>query len=317
MAFTSSLSFAREKQWYEIRDTVFGDNCVTSNIHYALALAAACEHPEALWLTSVCSGKDLTHPIQIRAVFLALCENDARGLCFTWRLGGWNGDGDLSRLRRSGELGYAFAQACLAGQTSAILEERFKFAELAAAQGERDGYYWLGWCFEGGHGCQKNLCKAKRNYLIAAELGLVDSMINLGDFLDESDPQRWRWWGMAAKEGDDRSFLCEFVEQVEAFNLGAGNAAAIFQIGLALKGHVNVEARTILGDDCLYTDDCSFDSCIGPAKQAIAFHDAQIKACRDAIHAWGLVGIRMKVMKDIRILIGRAIWDTREEARYK
>jgi hypothetical protein len=42
-----------------------------------------------------------------------------------------------------------------------------------------------------------------------------------------------------------------------------------------------------------------FDSRIGPAKQAIAFYEAQIKATKDAMRAWTQVGIEFNVVKDI------------------
>jgi hypothetical protein len=61
----------------------------------------------------------------------------------------------------------------------------------------------------------------------------------------------------------------------------------------------------------------SFASRIGPAKEAIAFYEAQIKATKDAMHAWTLVGIKLKVVKDMRKLISKLIWDSREEALYK
>jgi hypothetical protein len=44
----------------------------------------------------------------------------------------------------------------------------------------------------------------------------------------------------------------------------------MFAIGQILQGHVNEQARTIFND----ADD--FDSRISPAKQAIAFYEAQI-----------------------------------------
>ena len=56
---------------------------------------------------------------------------------------------------------------------------------------------------------------------------------------------------------------------------------------------------------------------IGPAKQAIAFYEAQIKATKDAMRAWTLVGIKLNVVKDVRKLIAKLIWDVREEALYK
>ena len=73
---------------------------------------------------------------------------------------------------------------------------------------------------------------------------------------------------------------------------------------------MNEHARTIFNSD----DD--FDSLIGPAKQAIAFYEAQIKATKAAMHAWSLVGIKLKVVKDVRELISTLIWDSREEAMY-
>jgi hypothetical protein len=60
-----------------------------------------------------------------------------------------------------------------------------------------------------------------------------------------------------------------------------------------------------------------FDSLIVPAKQAIAFYEAQIKATKDAMRAWTLVGIHFNVVKDIRKLIAKLIWDSREEALFK
>ena len=85
----------------------------------------------------------------------------------------------------------------------------------------------------------------------------------------------------------------------------------MFAIGQILQGHVNEQARTIFND----ADD--FDSRISPAKQAIAFYEAQIQATKKAMRAWTLVGIKLKVVKDVRKLIAKLIWDSREEALYK
>jgi TPR repeat protein len=186
----------------------------------------------------------------------------------------------------------------------------FKFAQLAAAQGERDGYYWLGQCFRYGKGCEKALDKAKENFLRASELGLVLAMSLLGDLLEESDPQRWRWWGRAAALGASLKFLLNFANQVELFNSGSRCAAVMFAIGRALQKLVNEHARTI------FNSDYRFDSLIDPAKQAIAFYEAQIKATKEAMHAWTQVGIKLKVVKDVRKLIAKLIWDSREEALY-
>ena len=230
---------------------------------------------------------------------------------FAWILGNQE---DEAPLRRLAELGFAFAQARLADQTQArreIFKERFKFAQLAAAQGECEGFFLLGWCFHDGEGCEMDFDKAKEKFLLASELGHAWAMNLLGILLEESDPQRWRWWGQAAALGDSWSFLFNFEDQVEFFNSGSGSAAVMFAVGRALQGHVNEEeGRTI------FNEKHDFDSRIGPAKQAIAFYDAQIKATKDAMRAWTLVGIRYNLVKDVRKLIAKLIWDLRQEALY-
>jgi hypothetical protein len=301
----NGIPLATLLEWYKIRDTCFGHNWVDRNIPLAIELASVCQHPDARWLTEACAGQDVTTKEDAKRVFSAVGQNDARALCFTWMLVGF---GDLTNLRCSSELGFAFAQAWMAGRTRG--EEKFKFAQLAAAQGERDGLYVLGCCFRDGEGCEKDLDKAKENFLCAIELGHVMGMNYLGELLGESDPQRWRLWGRAATHGASLWLVSNFSRQVELFNSGSGSAVVMFAIGQALQGHVNERARTI------FNRDYEFDSFIGPAKQALAFYEAQIKATKDAMHAWTLVGIKLNVVKDVRKLIAKLIWNAREEALY-
>jgi hypothetical protein len=279
----------------------FGHNFVSRNIPLALDLVAACQHPDARWLTEACAGKDVNTREDVKRVFSALGQNDARALCFAWLFGDQE---DLTSLHRAAELGFAFAQAWMFGRTR--LDEKFKLAQLAATQGERDGLFWLGWCFRDGEDGDEDLDMAKENFLLASELGYVNGMLWLGDLLDEFDPQRWRWWGQTAALGFSWDFLSHFVNQFELFDSGSRSAAAMFAIGRALQGHVNEEARTI------FNREYEFDSLIGPAKQATAFYEAQIKATKDAMHAWTLVGIKLKVVKDVRKLIAKLIWDSRD-----
>jgi TPR repeat protein len=304
----NSIPLVTLLEWYKIRDTFFGHNFVSQNIPLALELASSCHHPDARWLTEACARKDVNTKEDAKRVFSALGQNDARALCFMWLQGTWVDQADFA-LRRSAELGFAFAKTFLSERTEG--DEKFKFAQLAAAQSERDGYYALGCCFRDGEGCEKNLNKAKEKFLRASELGRVSAMRELGELLDESDPQRWRWWGRAAALGYIWIFLSHFAKQVELFNSGSGSAAVMFAIGQALQGHVNEETRTI------FNYDVSFESLIGPAKQAIAFYDSQIKATKYAMRAWTLVGIKLKVVKDVRKLIAKLIWDLREEALFK
>jgi hypothetical protein len=58
-----------------------------------------------------------------------------------------------------------------------------------------------------------------------------------------------------------------------------------------------------------------FDCRIGPASLALHFYEFQLHSCRKAVDIW-IIGLRNKVVKDIRNMIGKTIWDAREEAVY-
>lgn len=294
-----------ENQWLEIRDLFFGRNRFDMDIPRSLKLASSCSHPEAQWLSGLFSGRKVQTADEARNVFLAQPEDDARALCFGEMILEWNNERDVDRLRRSSELGHSFAQAMFAWKLDG--KERFKLAEAAAAQRERDGFRCLGCCFEDGVGCEKNLEKAKECFLICAELGHAAAMESLGGLFEKSDPQRWFWLGLAAENGESEWFLSGFGEQVLAFDSGSGRAAVVFAIGRALKGRVNFSTSQAFGRYCS----------IEPANRAILFFTFQLSSCRKAVDTWTIVASRLGVVRDVRKLIGQLIWETRHMAEYK
>jgi hypothetical protein len=181
--------------------------------------------------------------------------------------------------------------------------------EKAAAQGERDGFHYLGRCYRDGFGCEQDMERAKENYFVAAELGHVLAMGGFGAFLDKDDPERFVWFGRAAANGSSACFMNEMSDQIRNFNRG-GHVKVVFVIGRALKGHIDNQRRTIFGNRY------KFDARIGPANQALHFYEFQLQSYRKAVDSWTLVGLRNEVVKDIRKMIGKMIWNAREEAAY-
>jgi hypothetical protein len=97
------------------------------------------------------------------------------------------------------------------------------------------------------------------------------------------------------------------------FTRKSGSASVVFAIGQALKGQLDETCQQIFS--ARFSRERFLDY-VGPAKQAIAFYEAQLKACRKAIDWWTVIGIRFRVVKDVRKLISKLIWDAREEALY-
>ncbi len=300
---SSSIKLQHLIAYYEVRDTLVGDNCKVQDVKKAFELAAVCEHSEAVWLTNLFNGRVCTTAQEAEQVFLE--SNDPRADCFAAMLGH---PLNLSLLRGSAQLGCAFAQSALAYETT--FNESFRWAQESALQGERNGFFMLGRCYSCPEWCEKDLKRARESYLAAAELDHANSMRAYGLLLERTDPLRFVWMGMAAVRGAHLYFLLNFVDHINEFNSGGQGANVVFAIGRALKGHVSANKREIFGHGV------DSDSLIDTANQAILFYDFQLSACRRAVDAWSICARQLGVVKDVRLMIGMLIWDGRADAKH-
>jgi hypothetical protein len=257
-------------------------NYVKQDIKKALELAAVCDHAHAVWLTKLFAGRNVA-----KKFFLAvktMLELFALLVC-------------LAILVRLVEL--------------LILAMRLRKLVKSVFDGRKNLLpTWTllpKWnLVRGRRG------RAKENYLVGAELGHVSAIVTFGELLGKDEPQRFVWLGRAASNGDASFFLDEMSDHIENFNSATGHAKVVFAIARALKGQVDSEERTIFG----IGEDDNFDSYIGPANQALHFFEFQLQSYRRAVDSWTIVGLRNGVVKDIRKMIGKMIWDAREEAAY-
>jgi hypothetical protein len=292
--------------WYKSRDTLLGYNGFVMNIQKAIELAAVCEHPHAVWLTKIFAGQlEKREPKKADATSCFLRqENDTRAMCFAALLGG-----SKAKMREAASLGDALAQAWMARESAGA--ERFGWALKSAAQRERDGFKWLSYCYGTGEGCERHVQRTIENSVIAAELGRVDAMVQCGELHLLTDPQRFVWFGRAAVCGCADSFLTGMTEAMRKFDSGTGKANVIFAIGRALKGQIDTEKKTIFGTDRFW------ETYSDVAIQALHFYEFQLLSYGIAVNTWTVVGLKNSVVKDIRKMIAKIIWDAREEADYK
>jgi hypothetical protein len=152
-----------QRQWGLICNLLFSEWEDEEDVKEAVLLASSCEHPDARWVVSLCAEKTISDLDDLLVLFEERARrNEPLGLAFAWMLGDQS---DLAPLYRAADQNCAFAQACLAWKLSGT--ERFKFARLAFLQGEPDGSHWLGFAYEHGDGCEKDLEKAKEAYTVA------------------------------------------------------------------------------------------------------------------------------------------------------
>ena len=77
---------------------------------------------------------------------------------------------------------------------SNVKERQLTFARLSAEQNERDGVFAYAAMLNGGHGCEKDLNKAKELFLRCVELGHIPSMGNVTLCIHDGSPNNRLGW---------------------------------------------------------------------------------------------------------------------------
>ncbi len=291
--------------WLNIRDMLLGENCVKQDVGSAFALSRGCKHPNALWLTSLLENASL----DVESVFLS--SEDPQAKVFVSLLQRRNGIPNYSPVIAASNRGDPFCQAFVARVCSGSGEEAMRLAKLSSDKGERDGLFFLGWIYDNGFGCRRSVEKAIHFYRLAAALQHIMAMVNLGWLLPESDPQRWFCWAkhQVVLKGETTPFFHFFQGVLSSFFAGDQSLrSSAFAIGCALFDHV--DDSTIFGVPC----DTNF---ISSAKRGVDFYRSQCRLARLAIMAWTQAGVRLGVVKDVRKMIGRMIWERRVDADYE
>ncbi|MBX9637191.1 MAG: hypothetical protein K2Q45_06540 [Nitrosomonas sp.] len=265
-----------QKRWYEIRDTFFGTNFKAKDRKKAFILACGFpEHPEARWFASVLG-------------FQFDQGTDARSLCFAGIV-----NNDLERIRRSANMGYAFAQVWLvvvsvAGGIFLGNEESIYWAQKAANQGERDGFFLL---YSLKH-CLKSLQRA-------CALGHVESMVFYALDIRLREPLKSLEWLIQAAHCGNSLPLIIYVPKC----VRETEPKKCMMIGRAVRGK-------------LQTKDIIFNHPVPHSvmylfRMANVFFEDRLVQVRAAVDAWTIIARRLNINRDMRKYIGEMVWKKR------
>jgi hypothetical protein len=296
-------------KWHDAMDKLVGPSkhhlFLDQDIPEGLRMAKECEHEDAKWLVSLFPETTWMTPEVLlkqgngpRAMYFAECIAPISG-----PFGALNER--IDRLQQIAELGYAPAQAWAAGASFENEEERFALARKAAVQGDRDGLYELATCFQHGIGCETDEYKALMTLKEAAEMGHPVALCTFGELgFEESNWNRYLWWGRAAAKGNKNAMYRlshAAVQQVEVFKKG-GSGRIVFEIGAAFEmpDFKNRFGRLECRDEVVPAVDLT-----------IALHGGWCRKAKESIFCWIWVARQKKVVKDIRNIICKMLWADR------
>jgi TPR repeat protein len=286
-------------KWWDLLD-------MWEKVDFATQLQAAreCRHPDAQWLASLFpDGVETPRDAYSVAREVILQQgDDPRALHLAWELGRVV-PGSEALLRRAGEMGYAPAQAAMSGLTFG--DESFRWAEGAWSRGNRLGMFRLARCYIDGRGCAKDRDRGVELCRAAAELGCAAAQyyyayLAFGKF----DWERFLWFGRAVSKG---FFLSEFRDAVLALlpRFANGELSRVLHIVAPLaSGNRLLAQRRLYGKELAEEQEA-----IKKLERVAELYAPMLDRARRAVACWCIVGRRIGMVKDIRVLIGKMAWD--------
>jgi hypothetical protein len=287
-------------KWYTARDTFLGVNYTQMDTVKGLHLAREVKDhvAEAKWLCDLfpATAEDITHEeIATRLWGEAANERDATAMMYATRVvqrlavrhaHSQGAADDAHPLVDGEELIYRMSSSVIP-----VRHWRRKAKELVA-QREPRGFYLLG---------KYDVDNEKLK--VAAELGFVEAWHYYGHReFNVHDPQHWHWTGKAAHRGHSRvQYLDDVSDCLDAFLEGKVPSACIIQINAMIGGMLTPEVAEMWSD------------VRHPYRDVLLYIKAMCKSwsadARRAVDAWLVVGKRLRVVRDVRKMIGKRIWD--------
>jgi hypothetical protein len=187
------------------------------------------------------------------------------------------------------------------------LEEKGAWVQQAAAGGDRAGMFLLAEeLFVGTRG-PRDKARAMALYRDAAALGHAASLCRLGLFgYGEDNPERYVLWAQAAQRG----------ERVAVSQLGRSARVQLMWHGQGRPGRVVMA----IGQVCRLHAAPDLDQMFGvsviaaemrPVRACIRLYERWSARARQAIECWIWIARQRGVVRDIRRLIARRLWDDR------
>ncbi len=289
-------------KWYKARDTFLGWNFCRQDVNLGLRLARECTHEDAKWLAGLFPKDVPLSKEEAKRVFLAQGE-DARALCFAGRVSLY----DETLFLRSAHHGYPQAQV-MASIWASDKAEKWDWIVKAFAQGERTAIALMADYLWKGDVCEKNEQQSLLLFREAAEMDHVLSQHFLGERgFGENQPERYKWWGKAAANGNSNSvelLAVMAVSQMELRANGGGIGGVVFALGAACEGHFNARSGTLFGKDLNGLE-------VDAVRQVLELYDSWCANARTAILFWLWITKKNPAMRDIATLIAKSLWDDR------
>jgi hypothetical protein len=297
MKRVDALDRAELIKWMRALDMM--DSRTDRHIERALQMARECRHPDAQWLMALLPDPGVGATRQQMVDLLEAHGDDPRASHLAWKIG-YMTVNSHAPLRRAAEMGYAPAEADMWKITTG--EERFAWCQRAAANGNRHGLYLLACSLRQGNLCEKDEARAMELFKESAELEHPLAQVAYGELVyRDYEYELYVWLARAALGGWAFPFCNGVLSLLPSFENGA-SSRILHTVAPYIRKNVDAEKKLVFGGD-------RFDDRIPELLRVVELHEAILRRAKEAIVCAGLVILRLGVVKDIRVMIGKMAWE--------
>jgi len=313
-------------KWYHARDTLLGHFGIEQNLRLGVELAKLSTHEDAVWVVSVMGRllreKEGMPPVllqeQMARELIEMGNNgDPRALFFGVLLKERIGDFKRAKcIDRSASMGYFPAKFHDSAHGNPINSENWQQASR-----DREGIVYIASFFAGNANAKVNagIACVVDEYLArtwlkeASDLGHLDAAVrHITMMYDAKNPTRYQLLGRIAKRS--KSAASKFFNVGFAFYQMCWEC--IFEIGSVCSGNISdvidhtgefyQQSIRLFGHT--FKNDC-WD--YNQIQKCCVLYDQCYERYKYAARCWILIGKRLGVVKDIRGVIGKMLWNQR------
>lgn len=145
------------------------------------------------------------------------------------------------------------------------------------------------------------------------EAGSAEAMLRYSQLASLTPREKLYWHGRAWLEGapDTRNFLLRGRPRLKSQN----DALSNYQIQLNfVYGHILERARA--DKEKFDSEFWSLAECDDGVSRALRVYNSMCHNSKEAVHAWCLIGKRLRVVKDMIRMIAKLIWRSRDQAQW-
>ena len=215
--------------------------------------------------------------------------------------------GGYASIDEAAKMGNGYALAMMIKRATGA--NKLPLAVQSASTGDALGMFGMFLCHFHGYGVPKNVDLSFEHLQNAADAGCVNAVLKMADLTSDLR-ERIALRSQIIRYGEPRGMPADVRSALLGLRMFPGAEEAVFVAGKSMRGLLMGKTSMLGNVRCMASEvrDCA---------RAIRLFLFWSSSTREAVMAWTLCARRLGVIKDVRGMISRMVWETRKLGLYE